>query len=205
MYPAQKSLPAGRQGYTLVELLVVITIVAILSSVAMMVYTSYVTKSHDVRRKRDLKSIAAALEIYYQKNNRFPCTGDYSWPSFPSYSYQPKPWIKDSNYSACGGNSSLPLSESYISSTPKDPGDNNTFINDASLHGYGYWAGNPNKDGINVCPGRGTGQYYVLITRLENKTDSERNELKGYTGCSGSPLFAPTDSRYKTLYILTSQ
>lgn len=61
-----------KRGFTLVELLVTITIIGILTSVGLSTFTSAQKKSRDVRRKNDLASIAKALEVYYNDHNRYP-------------------------------------------------------------------------------------------------------------------------------------
>lgn len=60
-----------RSGFTLVELLVTISIIAILSSIGLAVYRGAVGGARDSNRKQDLTQLAAALELYYQKNNRY--------------------------------------------------------------------------------------------------------------------------------------
>ncbi len=59
----------NKRGFTLIELLVVVSIIAILSIIAIVVYLEMGKGARDARRKQDLRSLAAALEIYYQKNN----------------------------------------------------------------------------------------------------------------------------------------
>jgi prepilin-type N-terminal cleavage/methylation domain-containing protein len=51
-------------GFTLVELLVVISIIGILATLAMVSYTGAQKQARDTRRKSDLKQYQAALESY---------------------------------------------------------------------------------------------------------------------------------------------
>lgn len=62
----------SRRGFTLVELLVTITIIGILSSIGLSTFTSAQKKSRDARRKNDLVTIAKALEVYYNDHGRYP-------------------------------------------------------------------------------------------------------------------------------------
>lgn len=56
-------------GYTLVELIVVMTIIVIFSSVAFSGYISYLSSARDSKRISDLATIKSALNGYSQKNN----------------------------------------------------------------------------------------------------------------------------------------
>ncbi len=60
------------KGFSLVELLVVITIVGILSAGGLVLYTSFNKQSRDARRKGDLEQIRAAVEIYRSNNGVYP-------------------------------------------------------------------------------------------------------------------------------------
>lgn len=59
------------KGFTLIELLVVISIIAILSVIGITAFQGTQAKARDSIRKQDLRTLATALEIYYQKNNKY--------------------------------------------------------------------------------------------------------------------------------------
>lgn len=61
-----------RRGFTLVELLVVVTIISILISVAYVSFNVAQNKSRDSRRKQELKAISSTLVSYYQDNDIYP-------------------------------------------------------------------------------------------------------------------------------------
>lgn len=65
---------SAQKGFTLVELLVVITIIAILSIIGITIFTSVQKGARDARRRADIDSVAKAMEINY---GRFS-TGNYS-------------------------------------------------------------------------------------------------------------------------------
>lgn len=60
------------KGFTLVELLVTITILAMLATIGMSQFGTAQRKSRDVRRKGDLDGVYKALQAYYADYGRFP-------------------------------------------------------------------------------------------------------------------------------------
>lgn len=56
---------SSKSGFTLLEMLVVIGIIAILITLGIASYSTVQKKSRDARRKGDLKTIQNALESYY--------------------------------------------------------------------------------------------------------------------------------------------
>ena len=61
-----------KKGFTLVELLVVISIISILAVIALGGFQSTQRKERDGQRKSDLKQIANALEVVYYDHGRYP-------------------------------------------------------------------------------------------------------------------------------------
>jgi len=59
-------------GFTLVELLIVITILAILVIIADLIYTTQINKAYDAIRKKDLNNLKIAFEHYYSDHNCYP-------------------------------------------------------------------------------------------------------------------------------------
>lgn len=64
-----------RPAYTLIELLVSVTIVALLVVLVVVNYSGIVAKSRDQRRWNDLKSIQLAIETYKFENKKCPAGG----------------------------------------------------------------------------------------------------------------------------------
>jgi prepilin-type N-terminal cleavage/methylation domain-containing protein len=73
------------KGFTLIEMLIVITIIALLASLILVGMGGARAKTRDSRRVADLHNIMNALELYYAKNGVYP-EGTYSsstsWDTF---------------------------------------------------------------------------------------------------------------------------
>ncbi|MBI3955011.1 prepilin-type N-terminal cleavage/methylation domain-containing protein, partial [Candidatus Gottesmanbacteria bacterium] len=59
-------------GFTLLELIIVMVIIAILASAIWGNFFTSLTKSRDSKRKQDLDLIAKSLDIYYNDNKAYP-------------------------------------------------------------------------------------------------------------------------------------
>src|SRR5688572_29430919 len=58
------------KGFTLIELMVVVSIIAILSILGVVVYSGLQRTNRDARRKADITAISQALEADFATNNR---------------------------------------------------------------------------------------------------------------------------------------
>jgi len=64
-----------KKGFTLIEILVVITIIAVLTAIAVISYSSTQKNARDARRKGDMRTIQNAFEQYYSDNvSKYPTT-----------------------------------------------------------------------------------------------------------------------------------
>lgn len=78
------SIKSGRksanEGFTLIEVLIVVSIIGLLSSVVLVGLGGFRARGADARRLADLRQVQNALELYYAKNGAYPvvsCT-DFS-------------------------------------------------------------------------------------------------------------------------------
>ena len=60
------------KGFTLIEMLIVIAIIAILSSVFLIGLKGFRGSAYDSRRLSDLQKVAGYIELYYNKNRVYP-------------------------------------------------------------------------------------------------------------------------------------
>lgn len=68
----------SRSGFTIVELLIVIVVIAILAAISIVAYNGVQVRANVTKVQADLKGLQAALEIYKAENNSYPTTGG-SW------------------------------------------------------------------------------------------------------------------------------
>ncbi len=61
-----------KKSFTLIEILVVATIIGLLTASATVAYSQFAKQSRDARRQSDLQSIRAALEIYRSSEGVYP-------------------------------------------------------------------------------------------------------------------------------------
>lgn len=138
-------------GFTLIELLITISILAVLTTMGMVLYQGVLSKTRDSVRKSDLNKLATALEIYAQKKGSFinPVTSC--------------PTSNDST-STFYDNIASNLSDGVV---PKDPKDNKTLYCYLSENGSTFTlcanlenGSDPDKN--TLCP---TGYNYGVVPK----------------------------------------
>ena len=120
-------------GFTLVELLVVISIIGILSAVIYASFGDARKIARDNIRKSDLKALQLALELYKAQNGRYPeaCRGANKWSGNVNGSY------KCTSTSSGSGNQYIKgLVPDFIAVLPVDPLASS--YNNSSNVGYLY-------------------------------------------------------------------
>ncbi len=136
-----------KKSFTLIEILVVATIIGLLASIGAVSYTQFVKQSRDAKRKADLEQIRAAIEMYRSNKGYYPTTANFTFSSCTSPG------------SVSDGSST------YLSKAPNDPKCSTTY--------YYYYEALPDSPSAcdNVAPP--TGSYctdYTIAARLESTT-----------------------------------
>ncbi len=170
-----------QSGFTIVELLIVVVVIAILAAISVVAYTNMQRRVRDADRVSGVATIKKALELYYANNGSYPptpcslgasckinsawnTTADASWSNLESY-----------------------LVPAYVSELPQDPLAS-TSTPAGIYGGYNYdivtgagWCGTPVR------------QSYLLTYRLENS--AQERVIDG--GCtSGTQPNDYTSSEY---------
>jgi prepilin-type N-terminal cleavage/methylation domain-containing protein len=81
--PLQRSHRSG--GFSLIELLVVVAIIALLAAIGIPQFASYRSRAIDAQMKSDLRNAAVAMESYYTKRSIYPA----SVSEIAGYGFQP--------------------------------------------------------------------------------------------------------------------
>lgn len=70
------SRPSG--GFTMIELLVVVTIIIVITSIGLVSYTTANQSARNAKRKSDLASVKNALVLYRVQNDQYPNTNSFT-------------------------------------------------------------------------------------------------------------------------------
>ena len=112
---------SSRKGFTLIEMLIVIAIIGILSSIVLVGLGPIQRRGRDARRQADLRQVQNALELYYNKCGYYPglAAGGSDAPS-------PPPGVRGcTGYSVNNGWTGMTdaLTQSFlgVSKIPNDP------------------------------------------------------------------------------------
>ncbi|HAA90661.1 MAG TPA: hypothetical protein DCE07_08880 [Peptococcaceae bacterium] len=62
----------NEKGFTMIEMMVVLIIIAVLIGVGVKFYTGYIDKARITKAKADITTMQAALDSYYAENSEYP-------------------------------------------------------------------------------------------------------------------------------------
>jgi prepilin-type N-terminal cleavage/methylation domain-containing protein len=171
-----------RKGFTIVELLIVIVIIAILAAITVVAYNGVLGRARDSQRLQDMSTIIKGLEIYKTQNGSYPAAtfiaGASGWE------------VSTNGTTATNFLSALTTGSPSISKVPVDPtnkGDASTGTSLTPSRGsnnfeyfyYKYAAG------ANGCDAA-RGEYYVLgISRMDTVPVNQSSSASPGFACSG--------------------
>lgn len=149
----------NKKGFTLLELLVVIALIGLLSSLIIASLVSVRAKTKDSKRIQDLDNIANALERFAIDYGRYPLPSEID---IDGYNFD---YSNDDNFLDI-------LVPDYLTLRPKDPINNN---------GYSPWEPGNNFYAYGASP---SGRYYMLMVQLEtsNHPKSAQYVCNRWTG-----------------------
>ncbi|MFZ5391071.1 MAG: type II secretion system protein [Patescibacteria group bacterium] len=146
MFFKKSKLPSG---FTFIELLVVISIIVLLATIGVIAADKVRRQTIDAQRLVDMEKIESALELYYDKNGRYPDTAG----------------------NGCGGwnvgNQTLQFMQGSLTGVLDDPPEDP--LKTGTCYGYRYYRYVPDNPsvGIEGCP-PGKAFYVLGITDLES-------------------------------------
>ena len=103
-----------RRGFTLLELLVTATLIAVLTVIGIVSYSSVNKRSRDVKRRSDLEQLRSALEMFRSDQTQYP--GHTSYPT-----------IQDATFNDASILGPAIVANNYIPSIPTDPDGKSTY------------------------------------------------------------------------------
>ena len=168
-----------QRGFTIVELLIVIVVIAILAAITIVAFNGIQKRGSDSQRKSDIAAITKALELYYIDNGRYPAgsgstTINNSWSTTADTSWQ---------------NLATALAP-YAVKLPTDPTSTPAVaVTGGTGYNYAYYAN------TNTFCGAGVGKMYILVYRLESAP--REDTFKG--DCPTNPLWYGGSSNYRVV------
>lgn len=148
------------KGFTLTELLITITIIAVLATIGLLTYGTILKGARDAKRQADLRTIQSALEQYFSDQFYYPLKGTSS--TCPNGQLTILTGVVCAFKNPGGG-------KTYINIVPRDP-------NSTPTNQYRY---EPLPSGCDNSTTKCTS--YCLYADLENLSDlNSCEDLTGY-------------------------
>ncbi len=188
----------NKKGFTLLELIIVIVILGVLTTLISGFFLNSLKRGRDTRRKGDLKGIQTAVESYYADKNSYPTTSEL---------LAGNPICETNPSQDCGDE------KMYLKKMPEDPiakykyqyiSDGIYYVLYATLEneddrGKGVRQdGYPGYQGASIdCGGSGECEYGISSPNVYMEDDIAIDQSGGSnpgTGGTGVPTSAPTGS-----------
>jgi len=133
-------------GFTIIELLIVMGILAVLSTFFISGYTGTQRRARDAERKSDLKQIANSLELYFNDHHRYTAASGITIAGCPSTGPTSCAW---------GSGPFTDGTTVYFKIVPSDPSNGFTYVyrTDANGTNFRLYARLENSDDPDIITG----------------------------------------------------
>jgi len=151
------SLKQKSKGFTIVELLIVIVVIAILATLVIVTFTGIQQKARDSKRETDIDALDSHLEAFYANNGYYPTITDLqtsSWVASNMKGFDPSALVDPKGASITGN---APATGTYVYSyvttgcTTNQPSSSTngctSFVLTAELEAGGTFAKSSNTQG----------------------------------------------------------
>ena len=139
-----------QSGFTIVELLIVIVVIAILAAISIVAYNGIQQRARDTERMSELTSLQKALELYHADNDAYPLCGATGPNSTNA--------LGSGAVTSCLTDDLVPK---YIQSIPTDPINSSSYI-------YRYGTGYKKNSAISYSTN--TSDNYILGVKQESSS-----------------------------------
>ena len=154
------SLKKRNQGFTIVELLIVIVVIGILALLVITTYSGIQAKARNSKRQTDIQSIQTQLEAFFSQNGYYPNLKDMQGTA-------PNGFI-DTNMKSLDKNALI---------DPSNPTQSNQLADKPAVKVYSYQV--TQSDGSTPCEGDDTGcAKYTLTATYEGTVNQQSTYVK---------------------------
>lgn len=148
----------GLTGFTIVELIIVVTIIGILAGIVLVSYSGIQANGRDTQRQADALAVKSQLEVYFNDNGTYPTA----------------PTMTSSDASTiAGGNGILKgLSADALVNPLASGGTTNSFrsISSGSPSNDVYWYQSYASNGTTICGTTPCAKFKIMYTKESDGT-----------------------------------
>lgn len=78
-HPRKHTIGQRQRGFTIVELLIVIVVIAILAAIVIVAYNGIQDKAKFAQKRTDIENLQKLVEMYYAQNGSYPATSGWQY------------------------------------------------------------------------------------------------------------------------------
>ena len=163
----------NKQGFTIVELLIVIVVIAILAAISIVAYNGIQQRARNTTRVNDVVAIQKALELYRTDHGRYPRSDGANAPTVAANlpaGFAPAWGIDSYSYSVA---------------------TNNSWLRDLRDSGV--------AQSVPIAPRNNNGDYYIYFSSTSLGSCTEPFYMLAVVGWEGGQSTMPTSPRSQAL------